>query len=298
MIGADPTRIRDLSQVEALIARQRGGDSSVHAITLTLLVLAPDRACRERALSLLAGVGGSHPLRALVLTPASGEPRASVSMSCWLGGGREVCSEQVVIEAEPRALPSAAESLVAADLPVFLWWQGAVEAGGELFGRLAGFVDRLVLDGADCGLEQVRSAAGVGPVVSDLQWGRLQPWRQALAELFDADPGRSALASISRLEVVGPEPPARLLAGWLRSRLDREIELARRGAAALQRVTLTGERAFVVERGAQPGVGRAGERGGELVPVVLAARTPVAQLAAEFDRLGRDHVFEQALGAA
>lgn len=298
MIGADPTRIRDLSQVEALIAQQRGGDSSVHAITLTLLVLAPDRERRERTLSLLAEIGGSHPLRALVLTPAAGEPRAAVSMACWLGGGREVCSEQVVIEAESLALPSAAEALLAPDLPAFLWWQGAAPSGDELLRRLAGLVGRLVLDGADCGLEQVRAAAGLGPVVSDLQWGRLHPWRQALAGMFDADPGRAALDRASRLEVVGPEPPARLLAGWLRSRLDRELELSREDAPALERVTLVAGRSFVVQRLDQRGVGAAGEVGAELEPVVLASRTPAAQLAAEFDRLGRDRVFEQALEAA
>ena len=296
MIGAEPGRIGDLSKIEGLIAQQRGADASVRAITLTLVILVPDRDRREPTLALLTEVGGSHPLRALVLTPSSGEPRAAVSLACWTGGDREVCSEQVVIEAKSDALPSAAASLLAPDLPVFLWWQGGADTAG-LLRRLAGPAVRLIMDSGECGLDAVRAAGAVGPAVSDLEWGRLQPWREALAGLFDSRADRDALTRASLLEVEGREPQARLLAGWLRSRLGLHIGLEHRPAAALTRVAIRAGGAYAVEA-LEDGAGRAGDpRGGEH-SVSLAEPSAAALLASDLGRLGADRVFDQALAAA
>ena len=297
MIGSEPARIGDLSRIEGLIAQQRGGDASVRAITLTLVVLAPDRDRREQTVAMLSEVGGSHPLRALVLTPSAGEPRAAVSLACWTGGDREVCSEQVVIEADAKALPSAAASLLAPDLPVFLWWQGGGDGGG-LLQRLCGPALRLIMDSADGGLDAVRAAGALGPAVSDLEWGRMQPWREALAGMFDGEDDRAALARASLVEVDGRESQARLLAGWLRSRLGVHIGLEHRPGESLSRVAIRAGGVYAVESGGDDGVGRAVDaRGGEH-SVILTEPDAAALLAAELGRLGADRVFDQALAAA
>jgi hypothetical protein len=113
----------DLAAVEAMLRAARGGDrtGSVRAITLNLIVHAPEPELIEGAIGALEHVGPSHPLRAIVATPADGELRATVASSCWVGASdRQVCSERVVVEAAPKALPSAVTSLLVPDLPVFL----------------------------------------------------------------------------------------------------------------------------------------------------------------------------------
>ena len=93
----------ELGQVEAALAGLRGVDhaGSVRATTLNLVVWAPDDDAVERAEHTLTAIGGSRPLRAIVLRPGKGRPMANVASSCWDGGGREVCSERVAIEGDP-----------------------------------------------------------------------------------------------------------------------------------------------------------------------------------------------------
>src|SRR2546422_327432 len=66
--------------------------------------------------------------------------------------------------------------------------------------------------------------------VSDIAWARTSRWRQHLASLW---PG---IADVARIKVTGTEAQAHLLAGWLRSRLGREIELEHEPADRLTAV--------------------------------------------------------------
>src|SRR5207245_364208 len=86
-------------------------------------------------------IGGSRPLRAIVIVPAAGRPRARVSSACWTGAGQEVCAERISISGDRVALPSAVVSLLVADLPVFVWWQGVLPDDNDgVLGELAGGV--------------------------------------------------------------------------------------------------------------------------------------------------------------
>ena len=55
--------------------------------------------------------------------------------------------------------------------------------------------------------------------VSDIAWSRTLGWRRSIAELW---PG---VAQARRLRVEGPLASALLLQGWLRARLDSDVEL-------------------------------------------------------------------------
>src|SRR5207249_2701226 len=55
--------------------------------------------------------------------------------------------------------------------------------------------------------------------VSDIAWARTSRWRTLLAGLWPD------IAEVSRIRVRGTAAQAHLLTGWLRSRLDRKIEL-------------------------------------------------------------------------
>ena len=228
----------DLAAVESMLRAARGSDrrGSVRAITLNLVVHAPDSERIESAIEALEHVGPSHPLRAIVATPADGELRASVASSCWVGASdRQVCSERVLVTASSRALPSAVTSLLVPDLPVFLWWQGPFDHRGGLAAELAGLASRVVVDSGECGLDGVAAARILADSVADLAWAGLLPWRDAVAGLFDGPREIKALERVKAVDVRGPENEARLMAGWLRSALGTEIRPAPRGAHAPSR---------------------------------------------------------------
>ena len=82
---------------------------------------------------------------------------------------------------------------------------------------------------------------------------------------------QSAVSSESAFE--GPRADAELLAGWLRSRLRRNVKLTRRDAGVVQAVWVDGE------------------------PVAEFSKEPLGAsdlLSAELDQFGRDPVYEEA----
>jgi glucose-6-phosphate dehydrogenase assembly protein OpcA len=293
----------DLAAVEAMLRAARGGDrtGSVRAITLNLIVHAPDPALVDAAIDGLEHVGPSHPLRAIVATPADGELRASVASSCWVGASdRQVCSERVLVQAGAKALPSAVTSLLVPDLPVFLWWQGPFDRDDRLAAELAGLASRVIVDSGDCSLEGVAAARLLAPAVADLAWIGLLPWRDAVAGLFDGPGELKALDRIRAVDVRGPENEARLLVGWLRSALRADIDLHREGRGhSLERVTMrAGGKEYRVERAGRGRLGTASVPGLLDYPVVLAPPVRPALLADELSRLSRDRLFDRALEAA
>ena len=293
----------DLAAVESMLRAARGGDrtGSVRAITLNLIVHAPDAERVDAAIEALEHVGPSHPLRAIVATPSDNELRASIASSCWVGASeRQVCSERVLIEAEAKALPSAVTSLLVPDLPVFLWWQGPFGGDRGLAGALSGLASRVIVDSGECGLAGVTVARLLAPSVADLAWAGLLPWRDAVASLFDGHREVKALDRIAAVDVRGPENEARLMAGWMRSALESEIELHREGRSHhLEQVTMkAGGKEYLVERRGRSRLGTATVPGLLDSPVVLAPPPRPSLLADELSRLAGDRLFERALEAA
>ena len=92
-----------------------------------------------------------------------------------------------------------------------------------------------------------------------------------LAELWPS------VKTAKTLSVTGPKADAILLAGWLRSRLKKQIKLSHRSAAEIERVAVDGE-PVVPPRGWPP--------------------SPSDLLSAELDVFGRDPVYEAAVSAA
>jgi glucose-6-phosphate dehydrogenase assembly protein OpcA len=291
----------ELAGVErALAGLREHGHATVRATTLNLVIWCPDGDCLDRAGGVLEGIGGSRPLRAIMLIPGRGSPKATVSSTCWDAGSREICSEQVTIQGADVALPSAVSHLLVPDLPVFAWWQGPIPDGDRtVFDPLASMANRLIVDSDIAGIEAIEAVSLQAEGLIDLAWARTVAWREAVAALFDGAQQRKALNRLIGVEVVGPRSEARLLAGWLRSRLNRQVGLDGRPAKRLRRVELVcGDETFYVERESRAGYGVAGGPTVPDHPVSLPLRDTAAVLAAELDRLGGDEVFEQALLSA
>jgi glucose-6-phosphate dehydrogenase assembly protein OpcA len=236
----------------------------------------------EAAEDVLSGLAERHPSRTIVLFPHPDESdglEGSVEIDCFpVGDGRQVCTETIRIHlnGRPASAPaSVLQPLFLPDLPVFLRWRGVPPFGADHFESLADVVDRLIVDSTEWpGLPAAYAElAGVFDrvVVSDIAWARTSRWRPQLASLWPS------IAGVGRIRVTGTEAQAHLLAGWLRSRLDRAVELEHEPSDRLVGVEIDGEPA-PFPPGDPP--------------------DPSDLLSEELDRFSRDRIYEEAVRAA
>jgi glucose-6-phosphate dehydrogenase assembly protein OpcA len=230
----------------------------------------------------LAGLAERHPSRTIVLVP---EPHAddglegAAEVECYpAGDGRSVCVETIRIHLRghrSEAPASVVQPLLVPDLPVFLRWRGLPPFGEQPFEQLVDVVDRLIVDSTEWpGLPApyARLAEVFERVaVSDIAWARTSRWRPQLASLW---PG---IADVRRVRVSGTAAQAHLLAGWLRSRLGREIELEHDPSDRLVGVEIDGEPAPFPPGDPPP---------------------PAELLSDELDRFDRDRIYEEAVRSA
>ena len=257
-VTAPPARV-EVERIETSLASMwsdaadpgKKGESPgvTRACTLNLIVYTTPADNREQLEDLLSELNQEHPSRTLIMianrTATQARIEAYISMRCRLvgGTGKQVCGEEVTIEADgPRvdAAVSAIEALLVPGLPVYLWWKDIPHQADLLFDRLTRMADRIVIDSAkfDHPTDDLRRLASlIGDPsstkrVSDLNWGRLTAWRTLLAGLWDVPDYRPLLDRVDRVALAyrplpdgqrGMAPRPLMLAGWLASRLGWDV---------------------------------------------------------------------------
>jgi glucose-6-phosphate dehydrogenase assembly protein OpcA len=235
-------------------ARLRGRGGVVRVRELNLMVYAAGEEMAQKVSDIVTEVAHCHPARVIVLLDQGPEPtgadrelEAWVTAACYVTneGARQVCWEQITLPVWSDAVPklyAAAVPLLVPDLPVVLWWPGRPQVESRLFEQLTEIADRVILDSSAYptpreGFEEMRGLvqdARRDYILDDLNWARLTPWREMIAEPFD-DPTRLALLPHARrltlsysdqaLRGAGlagehaASARALLLAGWLGARL-------------------------------------------------------------------------------
>ena len=274
------TALASIAEIERELGSLRLGESGEpmqRTSVMTHLAWVPEQWV-EAAEDVLAGLAERHPSRTIVLVPdptAEDGLEASVEVDCYpVGEDRKVSMETIRLKLcgkRAQAPASVAEPLLLPDLPVFLRWRGLPPFGEQPFEQLVDTADRLIVDSTEWpGLpEPYERLAGVFDrvAVSDIAWARTSRWRPQLASLW---PG---IADVKKIRVTGTAAQAHLLAGWLRSRLGRAIELEHEPADTLKGVDLDGE-AAPFPPGDPP--------------------TPSDLLSDELDRFERNPVYEEA----
>ncbi len=233
----------------------------------------------EAAEDVLSGLAERHPSRTIVLFPQPDQEdglEGEVEVDAFpVGDGRQICTETIRIRLKGRraaAPASVVQPLFLPDLPVFLRWRGLPPFGADYFETLVDVVDRLIVDST----EWPDLPAPYGDLVnvfdrvavSDIAWTRTSRWRPQLASLW---PG---VADVRRIRVIGTAAQAQLLAGWLRSRLDRPVEVEHEASDRLVGVEIDGE------------------------PAPFPPGDPPAAadlLSEELDRFSRDRIYEEAV---
>jgi glucose-6-phosphate dehydrogenase assembly protein OpcA len=220
------------------------GVPGTRTAVLNLVAYAADPSTMERIVGTLAELVDHHPSRTIVtlVNPDStgADMDARVQVDCRPMGttGLKVCSESVVIEASPRALrrvPNVILPLLLSDLPVVLWWPGEPALREPVLFDLLTPANRFVVDTLGfvhverslIALDGLRQRPGMTIDLADLNWGRLLPWRELVAQFWDVPAWRAHLGRLDRIEVELGKPDngrsnraqALLLVGWLASRL-------------------------------------------------------------------------------
>jgi len=275
-----------VGQIEEKLAQLRAKESDgnvpvLRTSTMTHLVWAPP-AWLPQARATLAGLHDSHPARTIFLVPEPKRTRAVTATTSLhavqVDGEREAHAEVIEIRLCGDAIAHPASivlPLLISDLPVFCRWRGEPEWESSQLAELVGVVDRFVVN-SDEWRDLPRAYGSLTKLfdrtaVSDIAYSATLAWRARLAERW---PG---IGRIERIRVEGPKAEALLIAGWLRSRLRREVALSHRGAERL--------RSIHVDRDAvEPPLGEP-PSGSDL-------------LSAELDTFGRDPVYEAAARAA
>ena len=200
----------------------------------------------EAAEDVLSGLAERHPSRTLVLIPQPDDEDGldgNVEVDVYPAGeGRQICTETIRIRLKgPRAAAPASvvQPLLLPDLPAFLRWRGLPPFGAPELEQLVDVVDRLIVDSTEWP-DLPESYRGLVDIfdrvaVSDIAWARTSRWRPMLASLWPD------IAGVKRIRVQGTAAQAQLLAGWLRSRLEHDVELEHEPSDRLVGVDLDGE---------------------------------------------------------
>jgi glucose-6-phosphate dehydrogenase assembly protein OpcA len=270
---------RQLAELRCRKLEDDGAD--LRTSTMTHVIWAPPP-WLSKARAVFADLEELHPARTIFFIPQPGAQtrmtgRASLKKTPVSGMSSEVFSEVIEIRAAGKAKEHPASivlPLLISDLPAFCRWRGEPPWASTELEEIVTACDRLVVDSDEWpGLpERYRRLTGLFDriAVSDLAFARTLPWRIRLAELWPD------VRDVTRLRVEGPRAEAHLLAGWLRSRLRRQVRLSRKAARTLQVVWVDGER---------------------VEPPVGPAATPSELLSAELNVLGRDPIYEAAVRA-
>lgn len=219
-----------------------------HAVTRAALwnVVAhtwtPDQ--HAHATNVLGRASASVPQRTIVIraNPGGADELSSwISANCHIiGGGRQVCSEEVAIVAggeRVEHVPPLMKSLLLPDMPVAVWWLGDLpDAQHAYVETLLDPADRLIVDSSQfdsaADLELVwRIAARTITAPADLNWARVEEWRVATAALFDPTPMRKRMREIAGVrvrsgggETLAELSEALLYVSWLTAQLQTDVD--------------------------------------------------------------------------
>lgn len=253
-------------------ARAGGEPATIRLRVMNFVAIASDEGGVRRFEDVMQVMPERHPCRGVLVYPAGGKqpPEATISARCWLtgGGGRHVCSEEVILRgpstSEPQ-LTSALLALLVPDVPVVAWLIGpppTVQA--PLLAEVLEVADRVLSDttgvgdlgGAYRAVQTMASEHDILP--SDIAWGRLATWRALIAQLFDGDDGARRLAGIESIEIAHDAraaSEATLLAGWFVSRLALSLADATATGMGLAATLYDGSRGVRLSTRSQEGSG-------------------------------------------
>ncbi len=229
---------------------------NIHVRTsiLNFVICTSDIESAQRAHMLMRDLSSTHLARVILLILNTNDSLPS-DTSIWvtlrsfsiLSDIMRHSFEQITILASGSAVQNGAniiQPLLKPDLPVYVWWLNDPPSNSALLTNLAQSSTRVIVDSnsfftPEQSISELSSflQASYNHILSDLNWRRLTPWQELVAQFFDVAEYRSYLQGVDSIEIehavaplaehirteqgeVSPNPTgALLLAGWLKTRL-------------------------------------------------------------------------------
>jgi glucose-6-phosphate dehydrogenase assembly protein OpcA len=310
----------DVVNALAELRHQAIGKNATRTAVMTLVAVIPNDEQAYAATRALRALGRLHPARIVLLRPdpdqvATLDGRAALYTID--ADGHQMNFEEVTLFVGGQAanhLDSLVEPFTLSDLPVPVWYAGAIPDPTD---PLLSVATAVLVDSRDAAgggrLRTVLELARRRTVV-DLSWIRLQPWRELLADLFEPAERRAWLQAVEHVEVTGKSGPRQLLAGWLSAQLrllpdhvhlqdSQHVEIRvtcrRDGRTATFEVGRDRQERVVEARAEIPGPPAGGRRRPEGPQLIALAEDPLAtSLANALTHLQPDLIWERALSAA
>jgi glucose-6-phosphate dehydrogenase assembly protein OpcA len=244
-----PAQVADLeAELSALwrsVAEGPGSQAVIRACALNLLVYVESEEEGREVSNVISQVTLQNPCRAIVMIiePISSRTAVTawISAHCHLpvAGEKQVCSEEISVAASGDAvadLASVVVPLTVSGLPVYLWWRAGRYQPLPPFNQILRISDHVFVDSArfpdppaDLSSFSAQVEKSSGDIAfSDLNWTRLTPWRELVAQCFDPAELHPCLERLSEVRVEYERGPdggagglgrALLITGWLAGRL-------------------------------------------------------------------------------
>jgi glucose-6-phosphate dehydrogenase assembly protein OpcA len=247
-----------LSEIRAAFARADVGDDE-HAhprnCVMTLIAIAPTEADEQLATSTTRLISSEHPAQAIVIREEA--PITGHHLDAWIttedqpdrGGCPSEC-EIITLHVRGGAadhLAALVDPLLVSGVPTYLWWLGTPPFGKKELLDALRVGDGLVVDSARFaepftsfrGLSRILKVAHHRLGLADLQWSRLRPWRETIAQFFTPVDRRHFLSGIADVGVDyvgegrGNRIPAALITGWMATALDWKLKRAVAGTGGV-----------------------------------------------------------------
>ena len=144
-------------------------------------------------------------------------------------------------------LAGLVDPLLVSGVPTFIWWLGTPPFGSKELRDALQIADALVVDSAHfarpyhsfMGLAGISEHAHRRLGMADMQWARLDPWRETIAQFFAPILRRPFLTGISEIGIDyagvgrGNRIPSAVLIGWISSALGWKLQRAVGGAGGV-----------------------------------------------------------------
>jgi glucose-6-phosphate dehydrogenase assembly protein OpcA len=280
----------------ALVRARRAAGSPAMGMVMTLVVVTEEDASRA-SMEAAAQVASEHPAR--VLGVVLHHPRGKARLDATVRVGQSASGESVLLRMTGELVEHADSvvlPLLLPDSPVVVWWPGQAPQApaADPLGRLG---QRRITDAAASSQSTATLrtlARNYSPGDTDLAWARLTPWRALLTAALDQHP-----VTVTGAEVRAERrnPSAVLLAAWLGSRLNVQVDEHVSRGPGITRATLTTRHGNITI--SRPSGGNAVfSIPGEADRPVALRRRPVAELMAEeMRRLDEDDVYAATIRA-
>ncbi|GAC1508474.1 MAG: hypothetical protein NVS1B3_09750 [Candidatus Dormibacteraceae bacterium] len=230
---------------------------------MTLVAVGASDAEERRAQEATRKIGSLHPAQIVVIRdqPSLRPGRIDATITTDVLRPKSACAMQCEVVtlrvrgAAGEHLAALVDPLLMSGVPTYLWWVGTPPFGKKELENALGICDALIVDSArfDAPYHSFLQLAELGSRahhklgVGDMQWARLEPWLETVAQFFAPMARRPFLSGISEIGVdyagegrANRVAPAMLI-GWIASALGWKLQRAAGGTGGIVVARYTAE---------------------------------------------------------